>query len=89
VTKNETIQWADKLSEDSKYFSVNLHPERPHACLKNVLANGLASHMLDSMRLLGSNLNVHAKPEKPRPARDTTDIHICLLKVKNWIQVIT
>jgi len=49
------------------------------------MANGLASHMLVSLCLLGSNLNVHAKPEKPRPSRGTTDVHICLLKVKNWI----
>jgi hypothetical protein len=33
---------------------------------KTVMANGLACHLLVSVCLLGSNLNVHAKPEQDR-----------------------
>jgi len=36
--------------------------------------NDLASHMPVSVCLIGSNLNVHTKPEKLRPPTDTTDI---------------
>jgi hypothetical protein len=38
--------------------------------------------MLVSDSLLGSNLNVNAKPEKLRPLGDTIDISIHPLKVK-------
>jgi len=38
--------------------------------------------MLVFVFLLGSNLNVHAKPTQLRPSQDTNDIYICLLKVK-------
>jgi len=34
----------------------------------------LTDHMLVSVCLLGSNLKVHAKPEKLRPSRETTGI---------------
>jgi hypothetical protein len=43
--------------------------------------------MLVSEILLGSNLNVHAKPEKLRPLGDTIGISICPLKVKLCILV--
>jgi hypothetical protein len=48
---------------------INLYcPMRPHAGLKNVLANSLACLMLVSVCLLDTNLNAHAKPEnKLRP----------------------
>jgi hypothetical protein len=42
--------------------------------LLNVLAHGLACHILVSVYLLGSNLNVHAKPEKLRPSGHTIGI---------------
>jgi len=41
---------------------------------QKLLVNGLASYMPVSVCLIGSNLNVHTKPEKLRPVRDTTDI---------------
>jgi len=41
---------------------------RSHNGLSNVLACGLACHMLVFVCLFGSNLFVHAKPEKLRLA---------------------
>jgi len=38
---------------------------------ENVLGNGLAWHMLVCVCSLGSKLNVHAKPKKLMPSRDT------------------
>jgi len=52
----------------------------PYAGLQNVLAYGLACHMLVSVCWVGSNLNVHAKPEKM--SWDIYDIWIHLLVVK-------
>jgi len=46
------------------------------------MRNGLACHVVVSMCLLVSNLNVYANPEGLRPSRDTTGILIQLLKVK-------
>ena len=49
-------------------------PQRPCVALLNVETNGLARHRLVSVRLLGSNLNVLAKPGNLGPSRDTTGI---------------
>lgn len=45
-------------------------------------SNGLACHMVVCMCLLGSNLNVYAKPEELRLSRDTSGISIHLVKVE-------
>ena len=45
------------------------------------MANGLACHMLISTSLIGSNLNVHTKPQKLRTPIYTIGILICLLNV--------
>jgi hypothetical protein len=45
-----------------------------YASLQNVPANGQACQMLVSVCLLGSDLTVHAKPEKLMLPQDTTGI---------------
>ena len=40
----------------------------------NIQTNGLSRHMLVSVCLLGSNLNVNAKPGNLGPSTDTTGI---------------
>lgn len=52
--------------------AINLyHSMRPYADHLNILVNGLACHILVTVCLHGSNLNVHAKLEKLRPSQDT------------------
>jgi len=47
------------------------HPTRKYDRFYDVLVNGIASHMLVSLCLFGSNLNIHAKPENS-DNKDTT-----------------
>jgi hypothetical protein len=50
--------------------AANLYrPKIPYAGLKNILVNDLVSHMM-----FGSNLNVHAEPERLRPPWDAVGI---------------
>jgi hypothetical protein len=54
---------------------------KPYTSLKNVMASGLAYHMLVSASLIGSNLNVYTKPQKLRQPIYTIGIELRLLNV--------